>query len=81
MSSSSLSRRDFIKKTSAATAGTLVAASAVMADEKKPKEKPVDTSKILNYNENMEYRRFGKTGLMISAVSMGGGSGSGQKQI
>jgi len=73
MSSENLSRRDFIKKTSAATAGTLVAASAVMADEnKKKEEKPVDTSKILNYNENMEYRRFGKTDLMISAVSMGG---------
>jgi predicted aldo/keto reductase-like oxidoreductase len=72
MSSSSLSRRDFIKKTSAATAGTLVAASAALADEKKKIKKPVDTSKILNYNENMEYRRFGKTELMVSAVSMGG---------
>jgi predicted aldo/keto reductase-like oxidoreductase len=72
MSLDNLSRRDFIKKTSAATAGTLVAASAALADEKKKVDKPVDTSKILNYNENMEYRRFGKTDLMISAISMGG---------
>ncbi|MCX5653441.1 MAG: aldo/keto reductase, partial [Planctomycetota bacterium] len=27
---------------------------------------------ILNYNPNMEYRRLGKTGLMISAVCLGG---------
>ena len=29
-------------------------------------------AKILNYNSNMEYRRFGKTGLMVSAISLGG---------
>jgi aryl-alcohol dehydrogenase-like predicted oxidoreductase len=37
---------------------------------------PVDTSKILNYNSNMEYRRQGKTNLMISAVCLGGHSRS-----
>jgi aryl-alcohol dehydrogenase-like predicted oxidoreductase len=37
---------------------------------------PVDTSKILNYNPNMEYRRQGKTNLMISAVCLGGHSRS-----
>ena len=29
-------------------------------------------TKILNYNPNMEYRRLGKTGLMVSAVCLGG---------
>ena len=39
-----------------------------------------DTSKILNYNPNMEYRRLGKTGLMVSAVCLGGHSGSNDQQ-
>jgi uncharacterized protein (DUF736 family) len=29
-------------------------------------------SKILNYNPDMEYRRLGKTNLMLSAVALGG---------
>jgi aryl-alcohol dehydrogenase-like predicted oxidoreductase len=40
----------------------------------------VDTSKILNYNPNMEYRRQGKTGLMVSAVCLGGHSDSNEQQ-
>ena len=31
-----------------------------------------DVTKTRSYNENMEYRRLGRTGLMLSAVSMGG---------
>ena len=34
--------------------------------------KGLDTNKILNDNPAMEYRRCGKTGMMISAVAMGG---------
>ena len=41
---------------------------------------PVDTSKILNYNPKMEYRRLGKTGLMVSAVCLGGHSRSNEPQ-
>lgn len=40
----------------------------------------VDTSKIPSYNSNMEYRRLGKTGLMVSAVCLGGHSRSDQKE-
>lgn len=32
----------------------------------------VDTSKILCYNPDMEYRACGKTGMMVSCVAMGG---------
>jgi aryl-alcohol dehydrogenase-like predicted oxidoreductase len=39
----------------------------------------VDTSKILNYNPDMEYRRQGKTGLMVSALCLGGHSRSKQE--
>ena len=31
-----------------------------------------NTAGILNYNEQMEYRRGGKTNLMFSAVCLGG---------
>jgi len=37
--------------------------------------RPADTAKILNYNPKMGYRRLGKTGLMISEISLGGHHG------
>ena len=42
-----------------------VAAGLAAANQTRP-------SGILNYNPNMEYRRLGKTGLMVSAVCLGG---------
>jgi len=42
--------------------------------------KSFDTSKILNYNPNMEYRKQGKTNLMVSAVCLGGHSRSNQQE-
>ena len=59
------SRRDFVRTSAAAAAGAAagMAASNLSAADKK---------KILNYNENMEYRPWGKTGLMVSAVCLGG---------
>ncbi len=62
------SRRDFLKTTSA-VAGVAMAASA-----EGQQSRPADTSKILNYNPKMGYRRLGKTGLMISEISLGGHS-------
>jgi aryl-alcohol dehydrogenase-like predicted oxidoreductase len=47
---------------------------------KNTKATPVNTSRILNYNQNMEYRRQGKTNLMVSAVCLGGHSRSNQKE-
>jgi aryl-alcohol dehydrogenase-like predicted oxidoreductase len=75
MSNNKLSRRSFIHKVSMATAGTVAGALAgkgqvsAKAGDKKVK---IDTSKILNYNPKMRYRRLGKTNLMISEISLGG---------
>ena len=46
-----------------------IAAASGMAASAKPGPA---TRSILNYNSNMEYRRLGKTGLMVSAVCLGG---------
>ncbi|MBM4032046.1 MAG: aldo/keto reductase [Planctomycetes bacterium] len=64
MASSDRTRREFLKAGSAAVAG---AAAAGAQDPK-----GADTSKILNYNPKMGYRRLGKTGAMVSEVSLGG---------
>ncbi len=57
-----VTRREFVRDSAVAAAAMAAAAGAA----------PVDKSKILNYNEHMEYRRLGKTGLMVSAVCLGG---------
>ena len=66
METNRLNRREFIRNTTVA-AGVAAGLSASAAEES-----AVPTSQILNYNENMEYRRLGKTELMVSAVCMGG---------
>jgi len=65
MAGDDLTRREFLRD-SAVTAAGLVAGVAGAKAAK------IDKTKILNYNENMEYRRLGKTGLMVSAVCLGG---------
>jgi len=66
-----LTRRDFVRTGAVAAAGAAVAlqGTARVAAGNPAK---VDTSKILNYNPDMEYRRCGKTNLMVSAVCLGG---------
>ena len=68
---SRLTRRQFIRD--GAVAGAAIGAglslpSSVLAQG----QAKTDSSKILNYNPDMEYRRCGRTGLMISAVALGG---------
>ena len=79
-------RREFVKDGAMAAAGVAAAAAAAHAApagvpaKVAPAGMPAKaapaaqqpTSKILNYNANMEYRPWGKTGLMVSAVCMGG---------
>ncbi|MHC4482525.1 MAG: aldo/keto reductase [Planctomycetota bacterium] len=67
MNKDKISRRTFIRNTSLMAAGTVAGALAGKGCKKTP-----GTSKILNYNSKMGYRRLGKTGLMLSEVSLGG---------
>ena len=74
MKKNRLSRRDFMRSTSLAAAGTVAGAFA-REGKTKTGERSSDksnSSKILNYNEKMHYRRLGKTNLMVSEVSLGG---------
>ena len=66
-----LTRREFVRDgavAAAAAAAGLAATNTVLAGN----PHNVDTSSILNYNPDMEYRRCGKTNLMVSAVVLGG---------
>jgi len=76
MSNGKLSRRSFIRNTSLAAAGTITGAMTGKAQAGTGSccsgPQPNSSPKILNYNENMHYRRLGKSGLMISEVSLGG---------
>jgi aryl-alcohol dehydrogenase-like predicted oxidoreductase len=72
-----INRRDFVTATALA-AGALAAGSGQAQTKARSKAaapaqgKAPATKNILNYNANMEYRRLGKTGLMVSAISLGG---------
>lgn len=57
-------RRDFLRATAAGAVGITLGMNILEGAE--PAQKP------LNYNPEMEYRRLGKTGLMVSAVCLGG---------
>ncbi len=69
MSIDQFSRRDFMRNTSIAAAGTVAGA---IAGQGEAATQPVHTSKILNFHSKMTYRRLGKTDLMVSEVSLGG---------
>lgn len=64
------SRRDFLKVSSAVAASVALGAPTPAAAE------PVPPAKILNHNPKMSYRPLGKTGFMISEISLGGHGGS-----
>ncbi len=70
-----VSRRKFMRDGAMVAAGVAAGLGVNTAGAKS-----VDTSKILNYNPNMEYRRQGKTNLMVSAVCLGGHSRSKQEE-
>ncbi len=63
-----ITRRAFLKESTmfaaAVSAGWILSPGQIHAK--------IDTQKILNYNPDMEYRRCGRTNLMISAAALGG---------
>ena len=71
MSEDQVTRRTFVQRT-AATAAGLSATAAANAQAEPASAATTDVTKTRSYNENMEYRRLGKTELMISIVSLGG---------
>ena len=71
MTDNEATRRDFLKAASTAAAGVALAGLAEGESAAGP-----DSGKILNHNPKMGYRKLGKTGLMISEVSLGGHGGS-----
>lgn len=84
MEKEQLTRRRFVQRGVADTAAAgafgllIVAGQAAAHQQAEPAE--VDPSKILNYNPDMEYRRQGSTGWMVSAVCLGGHSRSSLEQ-
>jgi predicted aldo/keto reductase-like oxidoreductase len=80
MENKQVSRRDFMRDSAIVAAGVAVGLGAVGGKSAQAGDKTVDTSKIINYNPNMEYRRQGKTNLMVSAVCLGGHSDSDDKE-
>jgi len=74
MDKDKLSRRTFMRNTSLIAAGTIGGAFKGKARAGSCCAGPQQNSspKILNYNQNMHYRKLGKTNLMVSEVSLGG---------
>lgn len=72
MSEFKVDRREFVRD--ASLAAGVIAAGASCGHVVKPKQAiaTVQRAAILNYNENMEYRRAGRSNLMVSAVCLGG---------
>jgi predicted aldo/keto reductase-like oxidoreductase len=64
-----LSRRAFLKNSSWVGMGAIAAPRAFARPSS---EQRVGTSKILNYNPKMHYRRLGKTELILSEIGIGG---------
>ncbi|MBI4579179.1 MAG: aldo/keto reductase [Planctomycetes bacterium] len=70
-----MTRREIMRDSATAAAGIAISLRAAeAAPQTQPAVQPPAEakSKILNYHEKMEYRRLGKTGLMLSVVSLGG---------
>jgi predicted aldo/keto reductase-like oxidoreductase len=74
MRDSEMTRRDFLRDGAAAAgvAAAMAAAGPDRAEAAKATGGREDRKKTRSYNPNMEYRRLGRTGIWVSAVSLGG---------
>jgi len=66
-----VTRREFVRDSAVVAAAAAVGLTPTYTVYAGNPEK-ADTGKILNYNPDMEYRRCGKTNLMVSSVCLGG---------
>ena len=71
MTTPRVNRREFVRGAASAAAATAFGLTATYTVRAGNPERAA-TGKILNYNPDMEYRRCGKTNLMVSAVCLGG---------
>jgi aryl-alcohol dehydrogenase-like predicted oxidoreductase len=71
MKENRMNRRQFVHTAAIAAAGTTIGAP-VIEKAARAEVAALDPTRTRSYNENMEYRRLGRTGLMVSAVSIGG---------
>lgn len=69
MDDSRLTRRSFVRDSAL---GAVALAAGASRGAAAPEGPAVPAAKIVNFNPDMEYRRCGKTGWMISAVCLGG---------
>ena len=70
MTKERVTRREFVQDSAVVAAGVTVGAG--VAGKAEAAVEAPDPKKTRSYNQNMEYRRLGRTNLMISAVSIGG---------
>jgi aryl-alcohol dehydrogenase-like predicted oxidoreductase len=72
MDQDAVTRREFVRHAAAAAAGAAVAGGIMGQAAAAAPAETTDVRKTRSYHQNMEYRRLGRTGLMVSAVGIGG---------